>query len=169
MYGTGESSDPVHMNTGDQAGHTKATSDPADPTGNSARDPVGQGGMGSIQQGSNPAPSSQMPGAFDNDSTSATSIKSGVPGNSDESRTAGTSAAHDTVDTNKPLPSEPATGAYGSSNTSGAGPHSSGLASKLDPKADSDRDGSKGLGSQGMAGDTAGMTGGAVGDRTTAS
>ncbi|KAL8969852.1 MAG: hypothetical protein Q9183_001795 [Haloplaca sp. 2 TL-2023] len=157
------------MNTGDQTGNTKATSDPADPTGYTARDPVGQGGMGSIQQGSNAAPSSQMPGAFDNDSASATSIKSGVPGNSDDPRTTGTSAARDTVDTNKPLPSEPSTGAYSSSNPSGAGPHSSGLASKLDPRADSDRDGSKGLGGQGMAGGTAGTTGGTMGDRTTGS
>ncbi|KAL8871393.1 MAG: hypothetical protein Q9174_002760 [Haloplaca sp. 1 TL-2023] len=201
MYGSGESSDPVHMNTGAQAGNTTATNDPADPAGNTARDPVGQGGLGSIQQGSNPTSSSQMPGAFDNDTTSATSIKSGVPGNSDETRTTYPSAARETVDTNKSLPNEPATGVYGSSNTSGAGPsairstadtnkslpdepatgaygssnttgtgpHSSGLASKLDPRADSDRDGSKGLGSQGMTGDTAGTTAGNMGNRTTAS
>lgn len=66
------------------------------------------------------------------------------------------------------------TGGYGSSNTT-AGPHSSNLANKADPRVDSDRDGSRGYGSStgqsgvtGGYGSSAGTTAGYGSSDTTA-
>ncbi|KAL8809195.1 MAG: hypothetical protein Q9200_003624 [Gallowayella weberi] len=62
------------------------------------------------------------------------------------------------------------TGGYGSSNTT-AGPHSSNLGNKADPRVDSDRDGSRGLGSsthQPGYGSSTGTTGGYGSSNTTA-
>lgn len=166
MYGSGQSNDPVHMGTGSQAASSHTTNESntssAGPTGNTTRDPVGQGGIGSIQQGSNPPPSSRLPGSFDDDAGSATSIKSGLPGNSEESKRTGIPETHGALDTNKALPREPTTGGIGSSTTAGVGPHSSGLANRADPRVDSDLDGSRGPGSYG----TTGMTGSNLPDRT---
>ncbi|KAL8647948.1 MAG: hypothetical protein Q9226_006216, partial [Calogaya cf. arnoldii] len=173
MYGTGQSSDPVHTGTGIQATSSHNPNDPMSsstgPTASSTREPIGQGGTGSIQQGSIPLSSSRTPGTFVDDGGSAMSIKSGHQGNSQESKETGTSDTHDPLDTNKPLPREPTTahtGAPGSSTISGVGPHSSSMANKADPRVDSDLDGSRGLGGR----DTSGITGGAMGstlpDRT---
>lgn len=173
MYGSGQSDDPVHTGTGTQATSSHNTNNPipssTEPAGNTSRDPVGQGGIGSVQQGSQPVSSSRMPGTSDDDVGSTSSIKSGVPGSNQESRVIGAPETHDTLDTNKPLPHEPTTGAaheQGSSTTSGVGPHSSGLANKADPRVDSDLDGSRGLGSHGTTGTTGAYTGSELPDRS---
>ncbi|KAL8930097.1 MAG: hypothetical protein Q9172_000182 [Xanthocarpia lactea] len=173
MYGSGQSGDPVHTGTGSQATSSYNANDPLSsstgPTTSSAREPVGQGGTGSIQQGSNPLASSRTPGTFDDDAGSATSIKSGHPGNDQESKITGIPETHGPLDTNKALPREPATGYSGghdSSTTSGVGPHSSGLANKADPRVDSDLDGSRGLGGNDVSGMTGGLTGSTLPDRT---
>lgn len=173
MYGSGQSSDPVHTGTGTQATSSHNANDPLSsstaPTASSTREPIGQGGTGSIQQGSAPLSSSRTPGTFVDDGGSAMSIKSGQQGNSQESKITGIPETHDPLDTNKALPREPTTGytgAHDSSTTSGAGPHSSAMANKADPRVDSDLDGSRGLGGR----DTSGMAGGGMGstlpDRT---
>jgi len=82
-----------------------------------------------------------MPGTFDDDSATTASVRSGIPG------------AAQSGNTNKPLPTEPG---YGTGRTT-AGPHSSNLENKLDPRVDSDLDGSRGLG--GNTTGTRGMTG----------
>ncbi|KAL9605581.1 MAG: hypothetical protein Q9179_001239 [Wetmoreana sp. 5 TL-2023] len=156
MYGSGQSNDPVHMGTGSQAASSHDTNDPSlsstGHTGNTTRDPVGQGGVGSVQQGSNPVSSSRMPGTFDDDVGSTTSIKSGLPGNTaEDSKVTSIPDTRDPLDTNKALPREPATGGL-HSTTAGAGPHSSSLANKVDPRVDSDLDGSSGLGRNGTTG-----------------
>lgn len=173
LYGSGQSDDPVHAGTGTQATTSLNTHEPISsstgPAGNTARDPIGQGGIGSIQQGSTPVSSSRMPGMFDEDVGSTSSIKSGVPGSSQESRVIGAPETHDPLDTNKPLPREPTAGGtqgYGSSTTSGAGPHSSSLANKADPRVDSDLDGYRGLETQGTPGTSGSLTGGSLPDRT---
>ncbi|KAL8818066.1 MAG: hypothetical protein Q9223_003214 [Gallowayella weberi] len=177
MYGSGQSGDTVHTGAGNEATTSHNTSNPlssSDTTAaSSAREPVGQGGIGSIQHGSNPTSSSHMPGTFDDDTGSALSIKSGQLGISQETKMTGLPATHDPLDTNKPLPREPTTGGIGgptSSTTSGAGPHSSGLANKADPRVDSDLDGSRGLVGSGATGANSGMSSGQTGatrpDRT---
>ncbi|KAL8738411.1 MAG: hypothetical protein Q9181_000782 [Wetmoreana brouardii] len=167
MYGSGQSNDPVHMGTGSQAASSHDTNNPSlsstGHTGNTARDPVGQGGIGSVQQGSNPVSSSRMPGTFDDDVGSTTSIKSGLPGNTTEdSKATGIPDTRDPLDTNKALPREPATGGLHSSTTAGAGPHSSSLANQADPRVDSNLDGSRGLGT----GTTSSTTGSSLPDKT---
>ncbi|KAL8951931.1 MAG: hypothetical protein Q9222_002115 [Ikaeria aurantiellina] len=171
MYGSGQSSDPVHNGTGSQAIGSKGPNDSipssADPAMGSAREPVGQGGMGSIQQGSVPSSTSQMPGAFDNDGASATSIKSGLPGNSEQSKVTGLPESRDPLDTNKALPREPTTGGIRgdhSSTTAGTGPHSSSLVNKVDPRVESDT--SRGLGTQSPMGTTSATTNSSLPDRT---
>ncbi|KAL8771010.1 MAG: hypothetical protein Q9209_003429 [Squamulea sp. 1 TL-2023] len=173
MYGSGQSGDPVHAGTGSQATSSHNPTDPLSsstaPTNPSAREPIGQGGSGSVQQGSNPMPSSHTQGTLDDDAGSAMSIKSGQPGNSQESKITGIPKTHGPLDTNKALPHEPTTGYTGghdSSTSSGLGPHSSALANKADPRVDSDLDGSKGLGGRDTTGTTAGLTGSSLPDRT---
>ncbi|KAL8779805.1 MAG: hypothetical protein Q9213_006763 [Squamulea squamosa] len=173
MYGSGQSGDPVHTGTGSQATSSHNPSDllstSTAPTNPSAREPIGQGGSGSIQQGSNPLPSSHTQGTLDDDAGSAMSIKSGQPGNSQESKITGIPETHGPLDTNKALPREPTTGYTGghdSLTTSGVGPHSSALANKADPRVDSDLDGSKGLSGHDTAGTTGGLTGSTFPDRT---
>lgn len=73
----------------------------------------------------------------------------------------GSSGSNDPVDTNKPLPSTPASGLTG--GNSAAGPHTSNLANRADPRVDSDLDGSRGLG-RGSAG--SGLTGAGLPDRS---
>lgn len=177
MYGSGQSSDPVHAGTGTQATSSHNTNNPLTSSTadmpSSTREPVGQGGIGSIQQGSNPTSSSRMPGMSDDDAGSALSIKSGQPGNSQQSKVTGLPDTHDPLNTNKALPREPTTGpttGLGSSTASGAGPHSSALGNKVDPRVDSDLDGSRGIGGSGAAGMSSGMSSGMAGsnlaDRT---
>ncbi|KAL8725473.1 MAG: hypothetical protein Q9166_007335 [cf. Caloplaca sp. 2 TL-2023] len=170
MYGTGESNDSVHTGTGTQATRSHNASEPlSSSTATSTREPVGQGATGSIQQGSTPLSSSHIPGAFDDDAGSALSIKSGQPGNSQESKITGIPETHDPLDTNKALPREPTTGgaeAFSSSNPPAIGPHSSGLANKVDPRVDSDLDGSRGFGGHDIAGTAGGLTRSTLQDRT---
>ena len=81
-----------------------------------------------------------MPGTFADDAATTASVKSGIQGNPQSG-----SALTGSSNSNKPLPNEPGTGATGTGfNT--AGPHSSNLENKMDPRVDSDRDGSRGLG-----------------------
>lgn len=173
MYGSGQSSDPVHTGTGTQATSSHNAKDPLSsstaPTASSAREPVGQGGTGSIQQGSAPLSSSRTPGTFVDDGGSAMSIKSGRQGNSQESKITGIPETHDPLDTNKALPREPATGysgAHDSSTTSGVGPHSSAMTNQADPRVDSDLDGSRGLGGRDTSNTAGGVMGGTLPDQT---
>lgn len=169
MYGSGQSGDPVHTGSASQATSSDPIASSTHPTSTSTREAVGQGGTGSIQQGSAPFSSSRMPGMFDDDVGSTSSIKSGLPGNSQESNRTGISDTHDPLDTNKALPREPTTGgtgAYSSSSVAGSGPHSSTLTSKTDPRVDSDLDRSSGLGSQGTTGNASALTGSSLPDRT---
>ena len=105
-------------------------------------------------------------GAFDDAATTA-SIKSGVPGNAPSGSHTTSSGTRDTLDTNKPLPHQPAgAGLSGHSGSTTAGPHSSNLANRADPRVDSDLDGSRGLGA-GTTGSGSGLTGSSLPDRST--
>ena len=103
-----------------------------------------------------------MPGAFDDDGDAAStaSISSGVPGKAQ--------SGNSITKTNKPLPTAPGntsltgSGVTGTGNTA-AGPHSSNLENKLDPRVDSDLDGLSGLGGRGQTG---GMGSGLDSDRS---
>ncbi|KAL9019810.1 MAG: hypothetical protein Q9185_002954 [Variospora sp. 1 TL-2023] len=164
--------DPVHAGTGNQATSEYNTNDPSSastaPAGNTARDPVGQGGIGSVQQGSAPISSTRLPPSrSDNDVGSTSSINSGLPGSSQGPRTIGNQETRDNLDINKPLPTQPLLGGShdtDTSVTSGAAPHSSGLANKTDPRVGSDSYGSTGLDSRGTA--AGGLS---LPDRTTSS
>ncbi|KAL8662214.1 MAG: hypothetical protein Q9202_004896 [Teloschistes flavicans] len=159
MYGSGQSSDPVHTDTGSQrvgshhASHSTLPS--SGPAGNTARDPVGQGGVGSIQQGSHPVPTPHTSGTSGDDAGSAISIKSGLLGNSQESRITGIPETRGAFDTSKPLPQEPITGAQ-----------SSGQLNQADARPDSDLNDSRGLGSHGTAKTTGGSVGSNLPDRS---
>ena len=99
-----------------------------------------------------------MPGGFDDTATTA-SVKSGIAG---EAQTG--SKISDPLNTNKPLPGEPAAAGSGyNTGASGAGPHTLSLANKADPRVDSDLDGSRGItgGSTGS-----GLTGTSLPDRS---
>ncbi|KAL9597237.1 MAG: hypothetical protein Q9219_005280 [cf. Caloplaca sp. 3 TL-2023] len=169
MYGSGQSGDPVHTGSGSQATGSDPIASSTHPTEGSTREPVGQGATGSVQHGSAPLSSSRMPGTFEDDVGSTSSIKSGQPGNTQELKMTGVPDTRDPLDTNKALPREPAPGGagqLGSSYAAGAGPHSSTLGNKADPRVDSDLDGSRGLGSQSTTGATSVLTGGTLPDRT---
>ncbi|KAL8992976.1 MAG: hypothetical protein Q9169_006689 [Polycauliona sp. 2 TL-2023] len=167
MYGSGQTADPVHSGTGSQANNPLSSD--SGPSTSSAREPVGQGGTGSIQQGSTPLSSSRTPGTFVDDGGSAMSIKSGQQGNSQESKITGMPDTHDSLDTNKPLPHEPTTGLTGaphSSTTSGVGPHSSSMANTVESRVESDADRSRGLGGRDTSGTTGGVMSSNLPDRT---
>ncbi|KAL8722115.1 MAG: hypothetical protein Q9225_001359 [Loekoesia sp. 1 TL-2023] len=169
MYGSGQSGDPVHSGTQSQATSSDPVASSTHPTGGSTREPIGQGGTGSVQQGSNPLSSSRMPGTFEDEVGSTSSIKSGLPGNTQESKMTGVPETRDPLDTNKALPREPVTAStrgVGTSSAGGAGPHSSTLANKADPRVDSDLDGSRRLGGQGTTGTAGGVTGSNFPERT---
>lgn len=110
-----------------------------------------------------PYSTSRPQGTLDDAATTA-SIKSGIPGQAQSGSLTGSSGTHDALDTNKPLPNEPASGLSGTSSSTTAGPHSSSLANKADPRVDSDLDGSRGLGSK--VGDGHGLTGSSLPDRS---
>ena len=152
MYGSGKSDDPVHSPQGG-SGNAFTSNKIGDDTGPASafsgygNTPVPGANRADIDkpyyEGSQPlttgtttGPSftSRMPGAFDDDTATTASVKSGVVGESQ----AGSGL-------NKPLPLEPESAASGRTGASGAGPHSSSLANKADPRVDSDLDGSKGL------------------------
>ncbi|KAI4197931.1 MAG: hypothetical protein LQ350_005585 [Teloschistes chrysophthalmus] len=95
------------------------------------------------------------------DAGSTTSIKSGLLGNSQESKITGIPETRDPLNTNKALPREPTTGGLGSSTTT-TGAHHSGLGDRADPRLDSER----GLGSHGAATSTGGSVGSNLPDRS---
>lgn len=100
------------------------------------------------------------------DTATTASIKSGVPGNPQSSSLTGSTGNKDVVDTNKPLSHEPAgVGLGGTPDKYAAGPHSSSLANRADPRVDSDLDGSKGLGGS-ATGTGSGLTGSSYPDRS---
>ncbi|KAL8943227.1 MAG: hypothetical protein Q9216_001215 [Gyalolechia sp. 2 TL-2023] len=172
MYGSGQSGDPVHTGSAPQATSSDPIASSTHPTTASTREPIGQGGTGSIQQGSTPLSSSRMPGTFDDDVGSTSSIKSGLPGNSHESKTTGIPETRDRLNTDKDLPREPAaggTGAYSSSHPAPSGPHSFTSATKTDPRIDNELDRSRGLGSHGTTGNTSALSGSSLPDRTVGS
>lgn len=96
--------------------------------------------------------------------TTTPSVQSEIPSQAQSGSLAGLSGTRDTLDTSKPLPNEPPSGLSGISSSTTAGPHSSDLANKADPRVDSDLDGSKGLGSN--IGDGDGLTGSSLPDRS---
>lgn len=100
------------------------------------------------------------------DTATTASIKSGVSGKPQPSPLTSSTGNKDAVDTNKPLPHEPTgAGLRGIPDKSAAGPHSSSLANRADPRVDSDLDGSKGL--EGSAtGTRSGLTGSSLPDRS---
>ena len=110
-----------------------------------------------------PYSTSRTQGTFD-DAATTTSIKSSIPGLSQAQPLTDISGTQDTLDINKPLPSEPNSGLSGIPSSTSAGPHSSNLANKADPRVDSDLDGSRGLGGNNADGN--GLTGSSLPDRT---
>lgn len=115
--------------------------------------PTGYGDTGADIN--DPYSSSRTQGTPDDAATTA-SIKSGIPGLTQSRSLTGSSGTHDTLDTNKPLPSEPDAGLLGTSSSTNTGLHSSSLANKADPRVDSTPE-SKGLGSN--FGDETGLAG----------
>lgn len=175
MYGSGRSSDPVHSGTtggasgqgshlgSSQAGHNPLSS-ASNPTSGDVSSGYGSNPTAGGHQSSltgNATSRSGTSTAFD-DGASTASIKSGIQGHSQSgSGLIGSSGSNDPIDTNKPLPSTPSSGLIGG-NTA-AGPHTSNLANRADPRVDSDLDGSSGL-SRGTTG--AGLTGSGLPDRS---
>ena len=110
-----------------------------------------------------------MPGSFEDDVGSTSSVKSGVPGAS-QTESLGASdlpATQGPPDVNKALPREPIAGNDGGLTSSSdpiAGPYSS--SNKLDPRVGPDSDGPRDLGSNAV-GTAAGSTGRSLPDRTT--
>ena len=183
MYGSGQSSDPVHSGQGSHFGSSR-TADTTDNTLSSSGHPTSitgtsglggnssstgrtvgnegltdSSGVGSSDTYGSGTSDSRMPGAFD-DGSSTAEIRSGVPG-----RNVGGSGLTGSSSLNKPLPNEPGTSSLGSGSHTTTGPHSSNLENKLDPRVDSDLDGSRGLGSNtGTSG--SGLTGSSYPERS---
>lgn len=107
--------------------------------------------------------SSSPRGVIDEASTTA-SIISGVPGKDQSSSVTRPSGTNDALDVNKPLPREPTGTGLTNPDGSSAAPHSSILANKVDPRVDSDRDRSLGIGHDKVTG--SGLTGNTLPDRT---
>lgn len=187
MYGSGKSGDPVHDNkvsgnpitsnkTGDDTGPTSAFSGYGNtpvPGANRAdvdkpyyegSQPSTTGTTGNTGYSTQPSSTFHVPGRFDDDTSSTASIRSGVIGDS-QNGPGLTSLGATGSSTNKPLPREPETAGTGRLDHSGAGPHSSSLANKADPRVDSDLDGSRGLGGT-TAGTGSGLTGTSLPDRS---
>ena len=165
LYGSGSSSDPVNSGaTGVEGGKLRGESGhfarfdednnikPA--TGTRTTDYASATPLGSNTHGSgNLTSSSHMPSMTDDDTAS---IKSGVTGFPQSgSALTGPPGNTDPLDTNKPLPREPQSEMSGSTT---AGPHSSNLANRVDPRVDSNLDGSQGLGGN-TTGTGSGLTG----------
>lgn len=183
MYGTGQdpllagTAPPTTEGQGSQVGGSHvagndppySATNPASSTeyGTGKSQPLGAGGLSGSTAGDDQYRSSSRRDVPDEASTTA-SILSGVPGKDQSSSLTHPSATSDTLDTNKPLPLEPTdTGFTGPSARSSAGPHTSTLANKADPRVDSDRDGSRGIGSDNYdQGTGSGLTGNALPDRT---
>lgn len=190
LYGSGRNNDSFHDGTTTTGPVTSATanpttyppgssSNPATTTTNtSSAHPLGYGqesrvsgaghdsavnphpfashGLGVIE----PTSTSGTSGKFDDGATTA-SIKSGVAGKAPGGSLTNPSGTHHTLGSNKPL-SEPSAH---SGNTHTAGPHSSDLANRADPRVDSDRDGHKGVGTS-TVGTGSGLTGSSLPNRS---
>lgn len=186
MYGSGINDDTVRDQTGPTSGEGShlGSSRAAGETPVTSTDPtsIGSGATGTnYNSGVNEKPfSSHNLGTTDlnepssthgtsrtlDDTATTASIKSGVPGNPHSSSLASSTGNKDALETNKPLPHEPTgAGVRGTPDQSAAGPHSSNLANRADPRVDSDLDGSKGLG-RSAAGTGSGLTGSSVPDRS---
>lgn len=160
MYGSGRSDDPVHTGSntvsgeGSHFGSSRTAG--SEPLTSTTNQPTGMGGLSEPH-------ASRMPGSFDDDAATTASVKSGIPGYSQSGSTI-TGANQPGANTNKALPREPAIGGSGvmgtGSSSTTAGPHSSSLANKADPRTDSNLDGSRGLGSNTTTGTGSGLTGG---------
>ncbi|KAL9615190.1 MAG: hypothetical protein Q9167_000396 [Letrouitia subvulpina] len=136
MYGSGQTQDPVpsepairSSNEGSNLGDTHSSTDnpptstvnpPSSTAGSS--EPLGQGGVGSIQQPSKQTNTSHMPGAFGEEGDSTSSVKSGIYG----APQAGSAVMRDSesqepFDSTKTVPSKTTTDApealYSSNNT----------------------------------------------------
>ncbi|KAL9116914.1 MAG: hypothetical protein Q9187_006556 [Circinaria calcarea] len=189
LYGSGQSSDPVHSgnNAGSgQGGHLDSsrtaghdnnplssnTDNSATGTSDYDNNPAttarsvgkeglaGSSGLGSSNTLGSGTREPRIPGAFDHDddASSTTAIRSGVPGH-------GASGLSDPLNINKPLPHEPGSSPLGSASSTTVGPHSADVGNKLDPRVDSNLDGSRGLGrSTGTIGSE--LTGSTLPDRT---
>ena len=127
LYGSGQSSDPVHSgNTGTSSGqgsHFDGSS--TNPTAATGYDNTTTGTGANTYGSGNTTSSSRMPGGFDDDVASTTAIRHGVPGNSQSGSTmTGSSGTNEPLDTNKPLPQAPGstgTGVGGVRSTVGTG------------------------------------------------
>lgn len=185
MYGSGVSSDPVHEGTTASSSTPGSHLDKSHATGHdplsTSANPTSTSGYGSTTSGTGhhsavneqpfsshglgttglnePSSTTGRSGTLDDAATTA-SIKSGIPGAAQSGSHTTSSGTYDTLDTNKPLPHKPTgTELSGqSSSTATAGPHSSNLANRADPRIDSDLDGSRGLGA-GTTGSGSGLTG----------
>ena len=186
MYGSGKSDDPVHSGpvgsgnpltsnkTGDDTGPTSAFSGYGNtplPGANRADvDKPYYEGNPSSTTGTTDSTSrstdstSRIPGAFEDDTATTASVKSGVIGEPQDG-TALTDSGAVGSSTNKPLPLEPESAGTGRTGPSGVGPHDSSLANKADPRVDSDLDGSRGLDSHNR-GTGSGLTGSSLPDRS---
>ncbi|KAL9127515.1 MAG: hypothetical protein Q9217_003625 [Psora testacea] len=141
MYGSGHIDDPVL--TGDnntssgQGSHFDSNRTASNEPLSSSTNPAST----SATHGLSEPHSSRMPGTFDDDAATTASVKSGIPGTSQSGNNMdGGLGLGSGSNINKPLPQEPVTS--GSSTT--AGPHSSTIGNRADPRIDSDRDGSHG-------------------------
>ncbi|KAL8830274.1 MAG: hypothetical protein Q9191_001527, partial [Dirinaria sp. TL-2023a] len=164
MYGSGRSDDPVHTGAAGQAEGNPLTSNPV------GHDTATYGGAqtGTAGPSATTSATSRMPGSFGDDTDTTASVKSGVVGDPQASSAVTGSGTTDPLNTNKSLPREPETSGTGyASGATGAGPHSSSLANKADPRVDSDLDGSRRLGDRttGTAGTGSGLTGTSLPDR----
>lgn len=168
MYGSGLNDDPVHdrslgpssgegshFGSSRATGETPATSTDPTSTGSATTGtgydsvvntkPFSSHGLGTTEL-NEPSSTHDKSRTLDDTATTA-SIKSGVAGKPQSSSLTSSTGNKDIVDTNKPLPHEPTgAGLGGTLDNSAAGPHSSSLANRADPRVDSDLDGSRGLG-----------------------
>ena len=133
MYGSGGPADPVHtghtavasgqgshFGSGNTAGNDPLSTS-TNPTGRS------QYSTGNPSQGLKEPYASRMPGGFDDDAATTSSVRSGVPGYPQSSSTA-TGRSNGTDDpnlTNKPLPREPASAGTGRVDNTGISGHTS--------------------------------------------
>lgn len=119
--------------------------------------PFASHGLGVVESSS----TSRGSGTFD-DGASTASIKSGVTGKAQGGSLTIPPGTHNPLGSNKPL-SEPSKNIGSATHT--AGPHSSDLANRADPRVDSDLDGRKGLGTS-TAGPGSGLAGSSLPDRS---
>lgn len=156
-YPPGTSSNPVTTTTNPSSSHPHGYGQESGVSGaghHSAVNPhpFATHGLGVVEPTSTSGTSGTS-GTFDDAATTA-SIKSGVAGKAQGGSLTNPSGSHHALGSNKPL-----------SDTHTAGPHTSDLANRADPRVDSDRDGHKGLGTS-TAGTGSGLTGSSLPNRS---